>query len=355
MSANGQGGNSGLTDRLPTSTWFNETLNARVQERVGPSAERLRRFDAMDPVVTRIAKSLEREPGYLLVFGVIVVTLGTLNLQRNPWLAGISVVLGFAAVVVTLVLVERRKARSLPVENSNQKQRLLGIDIVTQESAVHSVLEEIVDNEVPTYFVYSCTPVAQFQGQDETPSAFPFLPNERRVTTIQDAQGIARLHSLLYVGGKTRRLHIVTAFDFRDEYWDGNLILIGGRRSNLITFQLLDTLDLPVRIEYDDYFIRDVKDNTRWPKEQADLDLVDYAVLAKLKVRRAGRNQIYLVAAGLGPIGTHAACYFLSSNIAELAHRFRDTSFLFVLSVRRAQGYTSVKEERCHELGVLAR
>jgi hypothetical protein len=213
------------------------------------------------------------------------------------------------------------------------------------------VLGEMMVNSKATYFVYSATPVKHFYDYAGKLIKYPFLQQELEVTTINDAQAISKIHSMLYFGGKNDRLSIVTSNSFRDEFWGGNVILIGSGNSNTKTQVALtdEGLRSPYCFSPDMMSIREKNGSRVWPTNPTQLEEWDYAILAKLEPPGTG-NRIYLIAAGIGPTATLAACNYLEASLGQLHSRFGTSPFALVLKLRRSLGFASATEEAAERL-----
>jgi hypothetical protein len=95
--------------------------------------------------------------------------------------------------------------------------------------------------------------------------------------------------------------------------------------------------------------IREKSGSRVWPPAAEQLEDWDYAILAKLEPPGAG-NRIYLIAAGIGPTGTLAACNYLETSLGQLHSRFGSAPFAVVLKMRRSLGFASATEEAAERL-----
>lgn len=321
-------------------------------------------------------KGASRVPAYALVIVLVVVVFAAAS-QLTPWLAVVvaclSVSLGVFviwAIDVRQHSLDRREEtlraeedRSVRTESPAQAADLKVVRDVG--AAARGVLERMVDNDCDLYVVYSSTKVTEFIDQlghtvrpDDSPAYG--VTEEKRVTTIPDAFGIAKIHNLLTVAGKRDRLRVLTSWedDFKQEYWNANLILIGAGNSNRATADALSRFESPYR--FASKFSRnldalvEVESGAQWPTDASRLLEADYGLLAKLKVEWAGTSLVYLVIAGLGPVGTLAGCHFLEQRIEEVHQEFGSSPFAYVLSVdRKGVGYTFPQIERRRELPVM--
>lgn len=295
-----------------------------------------------------IIKGLASEQAYLLVYALLALVVGaSFAVELTGWLAFLTIALAFLLAALAIVVVERRRRLSLlQVNSAEQRDRLAPLP--DQELAIRGVLDGLVDNDSDTYFVYSSTLVDRFIDYNNTPIDFPFTEEERRVTAIPDAQGISLVHALLDLGQKRERLHVITSRDFRPEYWESNLILIGSRNANLQTEQALKRYKSPFRFNEAVTAIVVEGSSTQeiWPTDPSELKTRDYAVLLKFKRRIRGQERTQMVLAGIGGIGTLAACHYLHANVTELHRMFENSSFGCALTLDRTIGYTSVEPIR---------
>jgi len=317
-----------------------------------------------------------RVPAYALVIVLAILDLAAAS-QLTPWLAVFVIVLTIIFGVYVIWVVDIR-ARGLDVraqqlkdqedesvapQSHRQKTVMKGVREV--EPAVSGVLEGIVDNEEDVYFVYSSTMVTQFVDQRDhkvTPDNPSYgFAEEKRVTTIPDAYGSVKIQNLLSVAGKREHLHIVTSWsdDFRKEYWDANLILMGSGNSNSATTMALNEFRSPYRFDSCfsnvlDSIVDPSTPSDRWPQRQEELRDVDFALVAKLKIQRESGIKICLIIGGVGPVGTLAGCHFLESRIKEVHRQYKDSAFAYILRVeRQGLGFTSPRIERQTALPVV--
>ena len=302
--------------------------------------------------VGEIINGLRREPSYLLVFGLaFLLTIGAFASRLNATQATLVAAAAFVLAGYSIWLVERRKRLSLPVRSEAQKERLMPLP--DQEAATRGVLERLVDNGSDTYFVYSSTTVEHFVDSDGRRIEYPFREEELRVTAIPDAHGIGEVHTMLNLAGKREGLHVVTSPTFRPEYWEDDLILIGSPNANQQTAVALKRMGSPFRFNADVTAIEEVGGDARWPPDPGGLEERDFALLAKLKRRRGGEDHVGLVLAGIGGIGTLAACHYLYRHVLDLHGRFGSSAFACVLSLIRDEGYTQAKEETGTKVSVV--
>lgn len=299
-----------------------------------------------DGVLGKIVEGLSSTPAYLMAFGLVFVmtTSGALLAGKNGWVAALLIAGGFALGGVTIWIVETRR---VSVGSREQAERISGLK--DREAAIHGVLEGLVDSSREAYFVYSSSLVSEFLTHEGKVNPYPFRDDEKVVTTIRDAWGIAMVHGLLHLGGMTSEgIEIVTAREFTDKCWDTDLILIGSGFANPKTEAALKSFKSPLRFSDDRaQIVGDAsgagEPQLQWPKPGADPG-TDYGLVVKLKVVRHGSEKIYLVLAGLGPTGTLAACYYLTENIVGLHDRFKSSPFGLVVRVDKDLGYTSTEE-----------
>jgi hypothetical protein len=199
---------------------------------------------------------------------------------------------------------------------------------------------------------------------------FPFTAPEKLVTTIRDAAGIARIHSLLQLGGKTENLRVLADNDLREEDWESNMILIGSPNSNTATGHVLRAYDSPIRFSADVTAIEErasgaatggrtarrqrgaerAPGNQSWRAGPGPNGVeVDYAMVVKLKVQRSKSQSVYLIIAGIGPTGTLGGCHYLEQNLINLERRFGSDPFALLVSVVRDH-YVDVYEEMSYHL-----
>jgi hypothetical protein len=299
-------------------------------------------------IYTIITKGLKRQPAYLLVFGIvfIICTGAAIYLYKYPLPASLLIFFTIVLAGFAIYLVENRTAVRT---TSAEEQR----DVSTfreERTPIKDVFEGLVDNDSVTYFVYSNTPVKEFYDHDGNPIDYPFDERELRVTSIPDVRGLAKIHTLLHLGGKTDRQEVITAQEFTPQHWKDNLIFIGSRNSNPKTEDALQNFNSPFRFSEDMKSILEL-DSTEGPWPKPDEENMDYGIVVKLKiVANDGEERIYLILAGVGPIGTLACCHFFQKNIVNIHKNFRTAPFAYFLSVNRELGYTSVKEEKSKEI-----
>jgi len=310
--------------------------------------------------VEKAAGGVAKVPAYALVFLDLLIIV-VVALQKLPWQIFIPVVLGVLALSGFVIWVIELQSKR--IEQQSQKIETQSLKIETQ--AAKSVatdspeeaeeLAEVRDLSVPVkgvfeglvgpddvYLVYSSTQVKEFVDQlDKTvrpdeDSTYGGV-REKRVTTIPDAEGAGKIQNLLYVGGKRERLNAITSWpeDFKPDYWDKNLVLIGSGKSNCVTAELFRRFPSPYRFSDDFEAIVDPADGSRWPAQPEDLTTMDYGLLVKMKVVDGDTTRVYLVIAGVGPYGTLAGCRFLDRQIAKVYDEYGDSPFAYVLSVER--------------------
>lgn len=284
-------------------------------------------------------KALSKRPAFALVFADLLIILAVATTQA---LAQVIVV-AVSVVVLTafaIWVIELRKRQSVIYPSREATER--AEELRNRDKPIRCVLDCLVRDEDDVYVVYSSTEVKEFVNQlDERvrpdDPAFGGIP-EKRVTTIPDATGAARIHKLLYLGGKRERVRSVTSWpdEFRADWWDGSMVLIGSGRSNRITTAALEAFDSPYRFSDDFEAIVDVTaPGSRWPASKDELRKTDYGIVVKFKVERPSGTSVYLVIAGVGPYGTLAGCVFLDEQIERIYDRFDSSPFAYVLSVRR--------------------
>ena len=285
-------------------------------------------------------KALSRRPAFALVFADLLIISAVATTQD---LAQVIVV-AISVVVLTLYaiwVIEVRAKRSVTTESTAQTERLEAVR--DRDTPIRCVLDCLVRAEDDVYVVYSSTEVKEFVNQlDQSvrPEEDPAFGGTqgKRVTTIPDARGAARIHKLLYLGGKREKVRSVTSWpdEFQSDWWDASMVLIGSGRSNRITTAALDDFESPYRFSDDFEAIVDLTSpGGRWPASKEDLRTKDYGILVKFKVQRPSGTSVYFVIAGVGPYGTLAGCVFLDEQIERIYRDFDTSPFAYILSVRR--------------------
>jgi len=160
--------------------------------------------DGRAGLLGQIARNLSRQPAYLLTFGLVVALDGYAVAASPPWVSALVIAGSLLLAGFAIWLVERR---TIVAKSPEQARRLA--ELADLEAAVHGVFEGLVANDTATYFVYSWTSVDNFRNRDGRQIPFDFSDTERLVTTIRDAAGIARIHTLLALGGKTENLRVL--------------------------------------------------------------------------------------------------------------------------------------------------
>lgn len=284
-------------------------------------------------------KAASRVPAYALVFiNLLVAAAAATQVEL-----GLAIVIVVTVVLLTLYaiwVIELRSKRSVTTTSVEQTGRLQ--EMRELDAPIRGVFDCLIADDDDVYVVYSSTEVKEFVNQlgvTVRPDDLTYGGGaEKRVTTIPDARGAARIHNLLYLGGKRQRLQSVTSWpdDFRPDWWEASLILIGSGKSNRITTAALSDFESPYRFSEDFDAIVDVTSpGSRWPPNGDDLMSVDYGLVVKLKVERAGSTSVYLVIAGVGPYGTLAGCVFLEREIERIYSDYETSPFAYILSVRR--------------------
>jgi hypothetical protein len=288
----------------------------------------------------RTIEALSRKPAYVLVFGIAVLIFvpSAVTIREDDTLVMLVLAL-FALSGVSIVLVEWRQA--VPVTGTDERR---GLALLKDErAAARTLLGPIADDNADLTFVYSSTPVSGFMDHQGRTIDRNFTEEEKLVTTVPDTSGIGAVHTLLHLAGRNReRLLTKTTRDFRPTDWDRNLILIGSQNSNPHSQEALTNFRSPLRFTEDATSIVAVGSaNQQWPLEG---DVNDYAVIVKRHLTpRAGDERAYLVVAGIGPIGTQAACHYLLRHVVELAGEFRDSEFACLLAIDPELGFTQAK------------
>jgi hypothetical protein len=322
--------------------------------------------EARTGLLGQIARSLSRQPAYLLTFGLVVALDGYAVAASPPWVSALVIAGSLLLAGFAIWLVERR---TIVAKSPEQARRLA--ELADLEAAVHGVFEGLVANDAATYFVYSWTSVDNFRNRDGSQIPFDFSDTERLVTTIRDAAGIARIHTLLALGGKTENLRVLPDRDLREEDWEANLILIGSPNSNAATAHALRAYKSPIRFSTDVTAIEDCRSSEaiggrrggrrRRPTNGGALGLswragldsngveVDYAMIVKLKFERVEGTSVYLIVAGIGPTGTLGGCHYLEQNLIKLERRFGSDPFALVIAVGRDH-FVDVREEMSYSV-----
>jgi hypothetical protein len=300
-------------------------------------------------IVKEVVAGLRQSPAYLLVFGLgfILLTFGAILVGKNAWLAG-ALVVGMLVLGALAIWVVESRMSLVRVDSPEQAVRMTGLK--DRETAIHGVLEGLVEGDGESYFVYSSSRVNEFLDHDGKVNPYEFRDDEKVVTTIRDAWGIAMIHGLLHLGGKAaENIEIITAKEFTEKCWDADLILIGSGFANPKTEAALDSFNSPLRFSADRAHIvrepaRPGEPELQWPAPGADGGS-DYGLIVKLKVIRHGVERVVLVLAGLGPTGTLAACYYLTDNVIPLYEEFQSSPFGLVVRVNKDLGYSSTQRE----------
>ena len=286
-------------------------------------------------------KAASRVPAYALVF-INLLVIAAVATQVDRALAIVIVVVVGALTVFAIWVIELQARRSVTSPSAAATERLQ--EVANLDTPIRCVFDCLVKDEDDVYVVYSSTEVKEFVDQLGTtvrpgPGDHAYGGGtEKRVTTIPDARGAARIHNLLYLGGKRQRLRAVTSWpdDFRPEWWESSLILIGSGKSNRITTAALGDFGSPYRFSDDFNSIIDANaPNRRWPTTDDELRATDYGLLVKLKVERSQSTSVYLIIAGVGPYGTLAGCVFLEREIVRIYNDFKTSPFAYILSVKR--------------------
>jgi hypothetical protein len=210
------------------------------------------------------------------------------------------------------------------------------MDVVGPRRKALRGLLNTVDDSRDLRFVYSSTRVRGFVDYRRRRINYPFTERERRVTAIPDTQGIAILHCLLETIGKRERIHVMTAHDFHPESWRDDIIFVGSPNANPPTGEALERANAPFRFTDAIDGIIDLRGHPcslRWPTPSEELHVVDYALLVKSEATSPAGRSTQIVAAGLGGIGTFAACYYLHRNATDLFRVYGTRSFACVLRV----------------------
>jgi hypothetical protein len=304
-------------------------------------------------------KAASTVPAYALVFiDLLIVVLAATQTSLT-----VAIVVDVSVVVLSVyvIWIVELRSRSVATASPAQAERLAEVRDLAKP--ISCVFESLVGDD-DVYVVHSSTQVAEFVDQrgvtvqpDKNP-AYGGAP-ERRVTTIPDAVGAARIYNLLYLGGKRERLRSITSWpdDFRKENWDASLILLGSGRSNRITTEVLADFECPYTFTDDfDSIMDTTSPGERWPSRSEELATQDYGIVVKFRVERSERCHVYMVIAGVGPYGTLAGCRFLESQIQTIYNTYADSPFAYILSVKRdSLSYFEPKVERHRALPIVRR
>jgi hypothetical protein len=303
-------------------------------------------------VLKDAVKGASTVPAYALVIVCLVIVFAVST--QVPFAAMIVVdvtVLILCGYVIWVIELRSRRSVATPLPGQTQRiAEMRDLDIPIQ-----GVLEDLVGDD-DVYVVYSSTEQREFVDQlgntvrPEGDPAYGGAP-EKRATTIPDAVGASRLQNLLYLGGKRSRLKSITSWkdDFKSEYWDSSLILIGSGKSNAITPQVLKEFESPYDFTPNFNAIIDrTEPEVFWPADGGHLVDVDYGIVVKLKVTHGDRTTVYLVVAGVGPYGTLAGCKFVEREIQRIYTDFGSEPFAYLLSVTRdaTRSFTPVVERQ---------
>lgn len=297
---------------------------------------------------SNIVTGLMGERTYLLVYGLVIAICTTLgvSVRQTTWVMALLIALVFGLGGYAIYLVEKRKMSSLAVDSPQERDSLSVLQ--RRGKAIRAVFEGLIYGQTPRCIVYSNTPVRQFYDHQGKKIELPFKEEERQVTTIPDAQGIARIHTLLHLEGKMELLRVLTAQDFTSQDWGSNLILIGSPNSNPKTEDALQSFGSPFRFSSDMKRIVAINSTEGpWPKAEQEIGELDYGIIVKFKLTMGSEGpRVYFVLAGIGPTGTLACCHFLYKDIESIHKKFTDSPFAYLVSVNRRVGYISVKEEK---------
>jgi len=283
---------------------------------------------------------------FVLIFVVLIVLALTMLGARvgGPWLAvsliGVIAAGGLLAGF-TIAVVERNKSLATQTRQATafaEEQAEKAATFQADYDAARKVLGGLLDNSTDTYVVYSSHKVSReaLRDHEDHEINHPATEQELNVSTFMDVRGIAQISSLLHAGGKEKNLRVVTAFDWEDDMWEANLVLIGSRLANPITEKALERYKCPFRFSWDVTTLTDRENEVTWPAQGEDLSSVDYGLLAKMLVQSPKgkeHDRIWLVAAGLGASGTRAACKYLHDSLGELARDMTSEPFAGVVRV----------------------
>jgi hypothetical protein len=292
-----------------------------------------------------VAKGLKREPTYLFGFSLLLAVGASLLREKEAFIRLAMIAGAVLVTIVGMILVERRRSRSITTASVQQKERLAGVP--AEELAIRGLFDGLVANDRETYFVYSSTIANELHDHQGRP--IQLNKDESHVTTIFDVRAISKIHSLLDLAGKKKLLNIRTAANFPDDAWGCNLILIGSRNANPVTEEAFEELKPPFRFSPDMKSIVGGK-TVKWPADDDEAAEFDFGIVAKLTKKVGDDTCVRLIAAGIGAIGTLGASHYLQTNVVALHERFGDAPFVCVVRVDKSKGFTSVQEEECRGL-----
>ena len=139
------------------------------------------------------------------------------------------------------------------------------------------------------------------------------------------------------MGKKESDYQQTTSRSLQNGDWSSNLILLGSPNSNTITEQALagDSAPFAFKGPYSETIVNK-KTNATWKSSKS----YDYAMISR--ITRKGKTT--LVLAGIGPIGTAAACYYLSAYYRAISQLISNTgSFGIILEVSRQKDFTQCR------------
>ena len=258
-------------------------------------------------------------------------------------IAGIIVVLIVTVGFVGWALIGEVRHRAVVSDSPEERRSLERLQRV--RTAVRGVFGDAVSNDVTTYLVYSSQQVTEIHRFDGVSIKREWADRESRVTTVLDTEGIGRVHALLGLGEKQENLEIVAAQDFDPRYWDSNLILIGSDNANPATGRVLSSPGAPFRfIDLDgdgtvDAIVDARSGGRQWPMSEEDERLRDYGLIVKVEKKRLAGRRTYFVLAGIGAIGTLAACQYLCQKIDFLHGEFEGLPFGCVVGTDKDDYY----------------
>jgi hypothetical protein len=302
-----------------------------------------------DRGIIEVIRGLRAEPTYLFVFGLVfLVFVASVGLvAKDWWLSAMVAGLGLLLAVPAMWFVERRKQSLVQTKDPEQAENLERLR--DDDTAAGDVFQAIASNQTDTLFVYSSMVANEFfhEYHQNRKLRYPLPHEDSRVTALPDASGIAKVHALLTVAGKDdKSLQICTAGEFMrtQDGWNNNLILIGSHNANAVSkLALGPKFNSPYCFNDDVTAIENRSKTQRWPRQDEDFKRYDYGLIVKLKIKRdAEPDRVYLILAGIGAIGTRAACYYLHAHIKDLRKKFGTKPFGMVLEVDREIGKSSI-------------
>lgn len=209
---------------------------------------------------------------------------------------------------------------------------------LTRWLRLHHVFGSCYNNEVPLTIIMSARDVEHYK--EPTGFTFRYRDDERGVTNIKDAEGLAQLLSFLRLEGKKSNLCIRYAGGRETEYvgnyvpedLKANVFLFGSPISNQLVENELRECEL--KFDQDCRGIKREDGTSVWRDQDTD-----YAILAK----RIHGNRFRFVAAGIGPSGTAAAAIFLTTpfSYTKIAKKYGGGEFAILLKIEKGLIYNA--------------